>query len=201
MAVGRPTKFTPGRIAVILSHIRGGTTRVASCAIADIDRHTLQEWEKADPPLLLPEDIKLPALGSDAADAVDDVYEKGTPFPAALARAESEAEAFFVERIRKAGTESAKVTYVYDRQGTLLREVHEYDWRAAAWLLDHNPKHRANWLPKTGIELSGPDGAPVSVDGHQTVVFQPSPEYLAALGKQAAEHDQQAQGEDAEADA
>lgn len=184
---GQPTKFTPGTIAVILSHIRGGTTRTAAAGVAGVSRQTLSEWEHMDPPLILPEDVSLPALGSDPDEKIDDVYEKGTTFPDALARAEDEAESFFVNRIKRAGTESAKVTYVYDRNGNLLREVHEYDWRAAAWLLDHNPKLRGKWLPKQGVEISGPDGGPVQTDGRQTVTFKPDDDFLRRVAQLAEE--------------
>lgn len=175
---GRPTKFTEGRITTILGQLRGGVTRTAAAAVAGITRQTLHEWEVADPPMLLGWDIVLPEHIDGEGE---ETYEKGLPFPDALARAEESAEAFLISRIKKAGTESAKVTYIYDRNGNILREVHEYDWRAAAWLAERNPKLRAKWSQKQALEISGPDGAPIA--NQSTVVFEPTPEYLAALGR------------------
>lgn len=172
---GRPTKFTPARIALILSGIRNGVTRTAAAGVAGITRQTLHEWETADPAMVLPEDITMPPL-SDRDDEV--VYEKGLTFPDALTRAEDESEQFLISRIKRAGTEDAKTTYVYDRQGNLLREIREYDWRAGAWLLEHNPKLRAKYQTKQGVEISGPDGGPVQTEGRQTVNFKPDDDFL-----------------------
>jgi hypothetical protein len=182
---GRPTKFDKGRVSIILSHIRGGTTRTAAAAVAGIDRTTLWDWEKHDPPLVLDWDVELPNLTDPMAE--DDVYEKGTTFPNALARAEEEAEAFLLSRIRKAGTESAKVTYIYDRNGNILREVHEYDWKAAAWIAERNPKLRQRWAQRQQLEISGPDGGPMETKS--AVAFEPTPEYLAMLGKRVKERE------------
>ncbi len=114
---GRPPKRTRARVDRMLTLLRGGSTRTAAAGAAGIDRRQMQRW-----------------MRSSAA------------FRRAVEEAEDSAAVFYENTIRKAATEAER-TYHYDRDGKLLREVVKYDWRAAAWWLEH--RRRPDWAEGT----------------------------------------------------
>ena len=46
---GRPTKYTPATVEKILEALRGGNTRRASCAVADVSQDSLALWLRTYP--------------------------------------------------------------------------------------------------------------------------------------------------------
>ena len=46
---GRPTKYTPPTVAKITDALRGGNTRRASCAVADVSQDSLALWLRTYP--------------------------------------------------------------------------------------------------------------------------------------------------------
>lgn len=177
------TKFTPARLTLLLQALREANTRNAACARAGITFETFNQWSK-DEEKLLPAALTLPEI-IEGQGSVE--YPEGMPFIEAVEQAEGEAEDGLVSRIRKAALDSAKVTEHYDRNGQLMRRIEEYDWRAGAWLLEHNPMSRKKWIAPKVAEVSGPDGGPIKTDGRASVSFEPDAAYLAALGKAVAE--------------
>ena len=103
---GKPTKRTKAVEAALLLALEKGMTRRAACAIVHIDRGTLRDWTEKDP-----------------------------AFATAVTRAREASEAGYVDVVKRAATEG-KVTEYFDPRGNLSRRVTEYDWRAAAWMLE-----------------------------------------------------------------
>jgi hypothetical protein len=127
----RPSKHSREPETLILNALRTGATRTDACATAGIHLDTLAGWQKVSPGL-----------------------------SERLEEAEAEAVLFFGARIAKAARE-AEVAETFARQGNLLRRITKYDWRAAAWWLEHHPRTRGNWAATAKVEVSGPDGGPV----------------------------------------
>ena len=46
---GRPTKYTPATVAKLTDALRGGNTRRASCAVADVLQDSLALWLRTYP--------------------------------------------------------------------------------------------------------------------------------------------------------
>jgi hypothetical protein len=188
--MARPTKFDRGTVAVILAAIRSGKTKEAAASAAGITRKTLYEWEN-DPKRVVPKGIRFHPypVGRDP-DTNELLYEPGpdgempwvdydgVPFGDAIARAQDEHQSLILSRIEHAGTEAAKITYHYGRNGALLRKVEEYDWKAGAWLLERHPAYRKQFHPTKAVEVSGPDGGPMKHEGSQVVVWKPDEKWI-----------------------
>lgn len=177
------TKFTLGTLAPLVSALHVANTRAAAAAAGGINFDTFAEWMK-DEDRKLPEDLTLPEVLEGEGPVT---YPAGMPFRDLVEAAEALSERAIISRIRYAAQDASKVTLHYDRQGVLMREVREFDWRAAAWLAEHNPQHRKKWIAPKVAEISGPDGGPIKTDGRASVTFEPDAAYLAALGKAAAD--------------
>lgn len=113
---GRPTKFTPETRAKIIEALKGGNYRDTSYAIAGISHETFYDWVRR----------------GEAGEA------EYSEFLEAVKEAESFAEAYHVQNIRKAA-----------EAGT---------WTAGAWWLER--KRHEKWGRKDRVfnELTGKDG-------------------------------------------
>lgn len=171
LPAGAPEKFSAATAAVVLAALRRGATRSGAAAIAGVTRHTFNVWldHRVCPPgTILP--------GVREGDPDDDF--SGMEFVEAIEIATQQAGDFLASRILVAASDAAKVTYHYGRNGQLIREVREFDWKAAAWLLEHNPDLRKDWIAPKTLEVSGPDGGAVQVNGVQVVTWQPDAEWM-----------------------
>lgn len=109
---GRPTKDTVDRIEQITYALATGHTKRAAAAAAGVGHSTFYEWLRADP---------------EFAERVEQAIRL--------------CERALVERIRLAASEG-RVTRWYGANGEVVMERREFDWRAAAWLLEHHPALR-----------------------------------------------------------
>jgi hypothetical protein len=109
---GRPTKYTVDRIEQIEYALATGQTKRAAAATAGIGHSAFYEWLRVDP---------------EFAERVEQAIRL--------------CERAYVERIRLAAVEG-KTTRWYGAGGELVLERREFDWQAAAWLLEHHPEHR-----------------------------------------------------------
>jgi hypothetical protein len=178
----RPEKYNVASCAVVLAALRRGATRSAAAAIAGVTRHTFNVWLDHR---VVPDGVRLPAIIEGEAE----VDFSGMEFVDAVELAQQMAGDFLASRILIAASEAAKITYHYGRNGQLLREVREFDWKAAAWLLEHNPDLRKDWIAPKQLEVSGPDGNPVQVNGVQVVTWAPDQAWLEQYAKAQAEVD------------
>ena len=178
----RPEKFNAASCAVVLAALRRGATRSAAAAIAGVTRHTFNVWLDHR---VVPDGVRLPGI----TEGEEPVDFSGMEFVEAVELAQQMAGDFLATRILVAASDAAKVTYHFGRNGQLLREVREFDWKAAAWLLEHNPDLRKDWIAPKQLEVSGPDGNPVQVNGVQVVTWAPDQAWLEQYAKAQAEVD------------
>jgi hypothetical protein len=178
----RPEKFNQMACTVMLAALRRGATRSAAAAIAGVTRHTFNVWLDHR---IVPDGVRLPA----AFEGEQELDFSGMEFADAVALAQQMAGDFLASRILVAASDAAKVTYHYGRNGQLLREVREFDWKAAAWLLEHNPDLRQDWIAPKQLELSGPDGNPIRTEGVNVVTWAPDQAWLEQYAKAQAEID------------
>lgn len=153
--MGRPSKRTAERETVLLQALRAGMTRTAACKTAGLDVNTLADWIKGN-----------------------------AEFSGAVTKAEADAVLFALGRINKSARE-AEVVETFDRQGNLIRRVTKYDWRAAAWWLEHSPGTRAEWGSTSKVELSGPDGGPI--ESAAVLTWHPDEKWLSEFARVARE--------------
>lgn len=158
-------------MADILTALRGGATRRAAAAAGRVSHEALYSWMR-EPDAY---SVTIPEVRDPASGAVVRPAEVLT-FTDAVERAEQEAVLFYANTVRRAGIEAER-TYHYDKDGNLLREVVKYDWRAAAWWLEHHPSTKADWRAVQRTEVTGPEGQPVQIGG--TVAFRPDDAWLA----------------------
>lgn len=166
-------KLTPERAMIVLGALRRGATRTAACAMAGISYETFARWldhRRCPPGTVLPD--------YDDPENNPSIDFTGMPFHEAVTRAQQAAADFLQSRIMAAATDGYKETFHYGRNGSLLRSVKEYDWKAAAWLLEHNPEFRREWAAPTRMEISGPGGGPVRSEGVQIVTWTPDEKWL-----------------------
>lgn len=179
---GQGNKLTRESALLVLSALRRGSTRTAAYSLAGVSKDTFLRWMDHR---RVPEGVILPDLyDPDNAPMTD---WSGIPFDEAVTRAQQEASDFLARRIMAASSEGYRETYHYGRNGALLRTVKEFDWKAAAWLLEHNPEFRKEWSAPKQIEMSGPDGRPIRTEGVQIVTWQPDAEWLANYASALAE--------------
>ena len=95
-----------------------------------------------------------------------------------MTRAQQEASDFLASRILAASTDGYRETHHYGRNGAILRVVREWDWKAAAWLLEHNPEFRKEWAAPKQVELSGVGGGPVRTEGVQIITWTPDADWM-----------------------
>lgn len=126
--MGRPSKRTELREAVVLQALRAGMTRTDTAEVAGIGVSTLRDWIASNP-----------------------------TFSAAVTKAEADAVLFALGRINKAARE-AEIVETFDRAGVLIRRVTKYDWHAAAWWMEHSPTTRGEWGNNAKVEVTGPNG-------------------------------------------
>ena len=167
----RPEKFNVATCSVVLAALRRGATRSGAAAIAGVTRHTFNVWLDHR---LCPSGTILPGVRD--GDPDDDF--SGMEFVEAVEIVQEQAGDFLASRILIAASDAAKITYHYGRNGQLIREVKEFDWKAAAWLLEHNPDLRKDWIAPKQLEVSGPDGGAVQVNGVQIVTWQPDAQWM-----------------------
>lgn len=163
--VGRPTKYTPQRIARLLRSLAAGNTRRAACAAAGISTDTLATWLRDYP-----------------------------DFSAQITRAEDEAEAMYASVIeRAAGGHEVTITRETtepDADGLMVikRTVEtrrEYDWRAAQFWLSR--RRSDDWGDKTKLEHAGKvqveDVSPDAAAARKLIaLIREKPELLDGLG-------------------
>lgn len=131
---GRPTKFTPDRTQKIIDALRGGNYRSTACQYAGINYQTFLNWLTI-------------AKGPDAPPEYVDFLE-------AVEKAEADAEVARVALIAKASQD------VMDEDGELVAKG---SWQAAAWHLERSHPERWGRREASKVEISGPDGGPISV--------------------------------------
>lgn len=182
LAPHRPEKWGRPAATVMLAALRRGATRSAAAAVAGVSRHTFNVWLDHR---LVPPGVTLPSIWGQGE--VDDF--SGMSFVDAVEMAQQQAGDFLAHRILMAASDAAKVTYHYGRNGQLIREVKEFDWKAAAWLLEHNPDLRKDWIAPKQLEVSGPDGNPVQINGVTVVQWQPDASWMDQFSKAQAEID------------
>jgi len=156
-----------------LTVLRRGGTRKAAAAAAGVSTVTFNNWCDHRE---VPRGVLLPNQLEEGGPPVDF---SGMSFGDAVLRATDEAADFLNQRIMAAAVEGYKETFHYGRNGSLLRSVKEFDWKAAAWLLEHNPDMRKDWSPPKIVEMSGPDGQPIRTEGVQIVTWSPDADWLA----------------------
>ena len=178
----RPEKFNGASCTVVLAALRRGATRSAAASVAGVTRHTFNVWMDHR---VVPDGVRLPALNPDE----EPIDFSGMEFCDAVEMVQEMAGDFLANRILIAASDAAKITYHYGRNGQLIREVREFDWKAAAWLLEHNPDLRKDWIAPKSLEISGPDGAAVQVNGVQVVTWAPDQAWLESYAKAQAEVD------------
>jgi hypothetical protein len=96
-------------VITIVEALAEGKSRRAAAAAAGISHETFYQWRHADPEF------------AEMADRAIQIYGNS-----------------LVERIRLAVAEGVTTRW-YDAQGNVLLERREFDWHAAAWLLEHHP--------------------------------------------------------------
>lgn len=148
-------------MAAILTALRAGATRKAASAAGRVSHEAFYSWFREAAPCRVQQ----------ADGTIEEI-----PFPLAVEQAEAQAVLFYEATVRKAAVE-AEHTFHYDREGNLLREVVKYDWRAAAWWLEHHPTSKDEFRAVQRAEVTGPGGGPIQTEG--VVVFRPDPAWLA----------------------
>lgn len=137
---GAPTKLTPDRHDKIIRAVRAGNFYRAAAAYAGIHHDTLYDWIRRGDA----ERARLAADPKAKPDARESVF---LAFSDAIRNAEAEAEI------------EAVAHWKAHAKG---------DWRAAkAWLA---ARHRADWAETTKVEHSGPDGAPITLAGLESLM-------------------------------
>lgn len=127
--IGRPSKFSQERADRLTKAIKAGNTKAAACQCAGISMDTLARWL---------------ANFADFADA--------------YARAEAEFEMRNVAVIQGAATKrkvTKTITKTFADGTTIVEErvSHEFDWQAAAWLLERR-RYEA-WGKRDRLEVDG----------------------------------------------
>ncbi len=129
---GRRCKLTPELQDRIVELIRAGNYIETVCQAVGIGKTTFYRWLER---------------GRNSKTKKGKFWE----FWNAIKKAESEAEAFYLDQIRKAAVEGR--------------------WQAAAWYLER--KYPDRWGRKDRHELSGPDGGPIELEVKGYVTISP----------------------------
>jgi len=180
---GRVVSYQPGNklttttAMLVLSALRRGSTRQAAAAMAGVSYNAFCNWLDHR---RVPLDVVLPNMRDENGAPID--Y-SGMPFHEAVTRCQQEAADYLQTRIMAAASEGYKETFHYGRNGALLRSVKEFDWKAAAWLLEHNPEFRKDWASPTRMELTGANGGPIRAEGVNIVTWAPDADWLQNYAK------------------
>ena len=161
---GRPTKLTDAIATSIVADIRNCHYIETVAAKNGVAKETFRNWLKAG----AREQQRREAgtrWPNGTPRQVKDEARRAMQFLTEVRRAEAEAEASVTDAIIAAGQPQTKRTF--DRQGTLIEEREEVDWRPLAWAAER--RFQTHWKPRTEQALTGGDGGAVQVEGRQAL--------------------------------
>lgn len=152
--VGRPPKLTPDVTARIVDAILEGNYQETAAVLGGISESTFHNWK---------------ARGMDARKQIEDPNASDLPasevpyleFLVAVETARAQAEQGFVRTVKKIADGAAVKAVHEDEDGGTVTEYHPPNHNAATWWLERSFPNRWGRRP---VEISGPEGSPVSIE-------------------------------------
>ncbi|MET7335884.1 hypothetical protein [Nonomuraea sp. NPDC005650] len=174
---GRPTKLTPELAEQLCAHVRAGNYLTTACDLVGVHEATVYRWLERG------EEVDQRDEGAD----VTGEEEASADFYRAFKRARAEAERMFVEVLvedAKGGVVVKETTRTAD--GSVEETTRTPpNYKAALEWLARTKNDR--WGSRKALEVSGPDGGPVTLNHQSDIVEHLSQRIAAVKAKREAE--------------